>query len=201
MSADDRFDELGKTLAASTSRRKFLKVAAAAAAGAVLSVVRVPEAAASHNRRCRESGFNCSSNAQCCTHFCDPGFHCACAVVCPGATNGVTTDCCEPGDICCGGQCFSHQETLCSGGQVFNTATCKCENVTVPCGGCKTGEVCCGAGTTSEACCKVSDLTTGQCCPAGSPNPCGRALAQPCNNNNQCCSNRCTGTAGARVCT
>jgi hypothetical protein len=188
MSADDRFDELGKALAASTSRRRFLQVGAAAAAAAVLSLVRAPEAAASHNNRCREEFDRCRSNAECCTHFCNSG-HCACAVVCANATTGtgaVTTGCCAPGDVCCGGRCLKPSETLCSGGQVFNTATCRCENVTVPCGGCKTGEVCCNAGTTSEACCKA-----GECCPAGSTNTCGLATGLPCNNNNQCCSGSC----------
>jgi hypothetical protein len=178
MSADDRFDELSKTLAASTSRRRFLKVAAAAAAAGVLSVVGAPEAAASHRKSCRESGDNCRSDAECCTHFCGSG-HCACAVNCPGATTGtgaITTECCAPGDVCCGGKCLKQSQTLCSGGKVFNTATCQCEEpagTTVPCGttACRAGEICCR----NTVCCPTS---TPVCCPTGMPR-CRTALTGP----------------------
>ena len=183
MSADDRFDELGKTLAASTSRRKFLKVAAAAAAAGVLSAVRAPSAAASHNRRCREGDANCTSDAECCTHFCSE-FHCACAVPCAGVTTGkpsggVTTDCCAPGDVCCPGggsvpaQCVNASKTLCPTGQSFSSTTCKCE---APCTRtcelpfvldpatctcvCATTPVTCGSPAVTCACGEI-------CCPAG----------------------------------
>jgi hypothetical protein len=201
MSADDRFDELGKTLAASTSRRKFLKVAAAAAAGAVLSAVRVPEAAASHKNRCREDGDNCRSNAECCTHFCNSG-HCACAVVCLNATTGtgaVTTGCCAPGDVCCGGRCLKQSETLCPSGQTFSTTTCRCETIcTRTCDAplvldptsctcvCPAAQQC---GT--NRCC---DPAAGQvCCAATTPNPgeCRRPTNAICSSGNQCCSGVC----------
>jgi hypothetical protein len=218
MSADDRFDELGKALAESTSRRKFLKVAAAAAAGAVLSVVRAPEAAASHNRRCREPGANCSSNAECCTHFCGSDFHCACAVPCPGVTTGkpsggVTTDCCAPGDVCCPGnggtvpaQCIAASKTLCPSGQTFSSTTCRCEAictrtcteplvldpVTCTC-------VCPPAQICGTNCC---DPTAGQvCCTTGpGTGQCRRPTGAPCGSNNQCCSGSCPGTGPNRVC-
>ncbi len=185
MSADDRFDELGKALAASTSRRRFLKVAAAAAAGAVLSVVRAPEAAASHNRKCRDLDQNCTSDAECCTHFCS-NFHCACATVCPGATKGtVTTECCAPGDVCCPGggttngttvqaQCVEASKTLCPTGQTFSSSTCKCEtlctkictaplvlNTTTCTCECPTAQVC------GNSCCNVGQ----KCCPATGTKP------------------------------
>ena len=189
MSADDRFDELGKSLAASTSRRKFLKVAAAAAAAGVLSAVRAPSAAASHNRRCREAGANCTSNAECCTHFCGSDFHCACAVPCPGVSKGaIDTDCCAPGDVCCPGggtvpaQCVSASKTLCPTGQSFSSSTCKCETVAAPCTKtctaplvlnpatcqceCPTAQVC------GSACCKVGEV----CCPANAPKNAGKCV-------------------------
>jgi hypothetical protein len=140
MSADYRFDELSKTLAASTSRRRFLKVAAAAAAAGVLSLVRAPEAGANHNHKCRGEDQRCRSNAECCTHFCMEG-HCACATPCPGATQGtVTTECCAPGDLCCPGtgtggvgpRCVKVAATICPTGQSFSNATCKCETVAAP---------------------------------------------------------------------
>jgi hypothetical protein len=192
MSTDDRFDELGKALATSTSRRTFLKVAVAAAAGAVLSVVRVPEAAASHNRKCRAPGQNCTSDAQCCTHFCGPDFHCACAVACPGATNGVTTDCCAPGDACCGGRCISFSETFCSGGQIFNTNTCRCEcpSGSPLCSGrcCASGQICCGnrcvAGPNSCASNQVFNFTTCRC-ECRSDRRCG---SNCCNAGEVCCT-------------
>jgi hypothetical protein len=225
MSADDRFDELGKALAASTSRRKFLKVAAAAAAGAVLSVVRAPEAAASHNRRCREPGANCSSNAECCTHFCDPNFHCACAVPCAGVTKGaVDTDCCAPGDVCCPGngsnvpaQCVNASKTLCPTGQSFSSTTCKCEapctktctaplvlNTTTCQCECPTAQVCgsscCGAG---QVCCGTTCCEVGAvCCATGTARQgqCGRLTGDRCGSNNQCCSNQCTGIGSNKFC-
>ena len=181
MSADDRFDELGKTLAASTSRRRFLKVAAAAAAGAVLSVVGAPEAAA---RKCRDFGQNCRSNAECCTRFCDPTFKCAC----PSNTE------------LCGGQCVA---TTCSGGLTFDPTTCKCEclapKVLCESGLCVTPTTCtqpgavfdpatceckCPSGTTG---CNVTGgvnvcCTTGKCCGGtmGRPRVCCGAM-QTCN--------------------
>jgi hypothetical protein len=217
MSADDRFDELGKALAASTSRRKFLKVAAAAAAGAVLSMVRTPEAEATHNRRCRQPGANCTSNAQCCTHFCDPGFHCACAVTCTGVSavtgGGVGTDCCEPGDVCCPGngttvgpQCIASSDTLCPSGQTFSSTTCKCETIctrtcTAPLVLDPTSCTCvcppaqqCGTNN----CC---DPTAGQvCCTGPNAGQCRRPTGAPCGSNNQCCSGSCPGTGPNRVC-
>ena len=187
MSADS-FDQLSKALATSTSRRRFFKVAAAAAAGAVLSAVRAPEAAASHNRRCREPGANCTSNAECCTHFCGSDFHCACAVPCAGVTKGeVATDCCAPGDVCCPGggtvpaQCVAASKTLCPTGQSFSSTTCKCETVAAPCTRtctppevldtttctcvCPTPLVTCGAVTCAcgEICCPAGTRQAGKC--------------------------------------
>jgi hypothetical protein len=172
MSADDRFDELGKALAASTSRRRFLKVAAAAAAAGVLSAVRAPSATASHNRRCREPGANCTSNAECCTHFCGSDFHCACAVPCPGVDKfEVDTDCCAPGDVCCPGgdtvpaQCVSASQTLCPTGKSFSSSTCKCETVAAPVacpgGNCRMNPTMCN--TVTGCVCTPESTTVSRC--------------------------------------
>ena len=161
MSDDYRFDELGKALAASTSRSKFLKIAAAAAAGAVLSVVGAPEAAA---RRCRDFGRSCRSNAECCTRFCDPTFKCAC----PSNTE------------LCGGQCVA---TTCSGGLTFDPTTCKCE--------CLAPKVLCNSGlcVTPTNCTggRVFSPTTCQCdCPAGTGG-CNTAAGNVCCPTGKCC--------------
>jgi hypothetical protein len=178
MSDDYRFDQLGKALAASTSRRRFLKVAAAAAAGAVLSVVRAPEAAASHNHKCRGEDQRCRSNAECCTHFCMEG-HCACATPClgvpgTGGTGGVTTNCCEPGDVCCPGtgttggvgpRCVKVQALICPTGQSFSNTTCKCETVAppvaCPSGNCRPTPTMCAA--VSGCVCTPETATVSRC--------------------------------------
>jgi TAT (twin-arginine translocation) pathway signal sequence len=147
MSDDYRFDELGKALAASTSRRKFLKVAAAAAAGAVLSVVGAPEAAA---RQCRDIGKNCRSNAECCTRFCGPNFTCGCPT----------------GTELCGGQCIPN----CTGGRVCNplTGQCACPALQTGCNTaagnicCPTGK-CCGTGGTRVCCTNLQNCVMGVC--------------------------------------
>ena len=166
-----KFDRITRALAIGADRRAVLKGLAGSALGGALALVGAGARAAP---RCRQTDEPCQSHAQCCTQFCpNTTFRCTCPVPCPGATNGPTNNCCLGAQTCCGGQCCggdrvcctpagtTNQQcvsSLCSGGQVFDAATCKCVTVGGGGGACPAPRVQCGT-----ACCQTGEI----CCPPG----------------------------------
>jgi hypothetical protein len=146
--SDDRFDELSKALATTTSRRQALKILAATAAGGAFSLFGAREARAIG--RCRRVGQPCRQDYECCDFFCNPARgRCECPPS-PAAHLCAKTRRCI----------FCNPET-----STFDpaTCTCVCNEGTTPCNGqcCGEGEECC-RGTFFSQCCP-----TGQCCPSG----------------------------------
>ncbi len=99
--SDDRFDELSKALARTTTRRQALKVVGATALAGGLSLVGARRAGA--QGRCKKNGAPCRTDYECCSFFCPPGTgRCACppdAQICPKRPGRPTERCvfCEPG--------------------------------------------------------------------------------------------------------
>jgi hypothetical protein len=161
---DLKFDEATKLLSTTTSRRQALKLMMTTGAGGVLALVGAGGAGAIAPGRCRKNGTTCRQNIECCSEYCDPAtLQCACT---PGAEVCPSTGACVP---------------ACTGTQVFNTQTCKCE---CPSGTTACGDTCC---TSTQTC------TSGTCC----QNP------TSCFDQNDCCPNYfCSGltTKGVGVC-
>jgi hypothetical protein len=132
---DLRFDDLTKAMSTTTSRRQALKLLATTGAGGMLALVGAGGAHAIAPGRCRKNGTVCRQNIECCSEFCDPAtLRCACT---PGAEVCPSTGSCVP---------------ACTGTQVFNTTTCRCE--------CPTGTTACG----STCCTSTQACTSGVCC-------------------------------------
>lgn len=176
---EQRFEELSKKLATSVSRRQAVRILGATALGGVASLAGARGAWA---RQCRGAGDNCRSNAECCTRFCDPTFHCACPqgfVVC----QDECIPACPPGQLpnptTC--QCECSPAVVCSPPRVPNASTCQCE--------CPAGSTACG----QTACCAPDQICqNGTCsfCPPGET-PCGSA----------CCGSGYVCDAGSGTCT
>lgn len=207
--SQQRFDDLARSLAENGhSRRGLLKVGlgfvGAAAAGVLPGVARA-------------GGGNSSCVDFCKSVFPDGGSdygHCVadaahgeglCFTCGPKAppSHGPLCDtvCCAGTEVCCNHQCTS---ATCTGGHVFNTATCRCEcpaTAPVECGGtcqapcappfvldtttcacvCPTGTVACGTGCVTPCSAPfVLDPTTCTCvCPAGTEQ-CNDQCVPPC---------------------
>jgi hypothetical protein len=155
---DTQFDQLSKTLAQATSRRQALKLFAASGVGGAFALFGAEGAGAVG--RCKQGGYKCRQNSECCSGFCDPSTS-ACA--------------CPAGQVeCANGRCLS-----CSGARFANAATCTCDCAvgTTPCGTsacCPSGTPCCDAGTFEQCCaapntCSACPGTPGVslCCPPG----------------------------------
>jgi hypothetical protein len=156
--SDERFDELSKALAATTTRRQALKILAATAAGGALSLFGARGAAGAQPGRCRRVGAICRQNYECCDFYCDSSTgRCACP---PGAGFHLCT---KRGQRRC---VFCNPST-----QSFNPDTCQCECLpgTVPCGEdcCQTAEQCCSSGFYGAFCCPPGVA----CCPDGTHCP------------------------------
>ena len=93
----DRFDDLTRALASTTSRRTVLKTLAGSAAGGLLALLGVHEAAADDT--CKPTGKKCRKGAQCCSGNCEAG---VCAPAC--TPSGLQQLCSSP-EECCSGFC------------------------------------------------------------------------------------------------
>jgi CXCXC repeat len=164
---DLKFDEMTKAMSETTSRRQALKLLVTSGAGGMLALVGAGGAQAIAPGRCRKNGTVCRQHIECCSEFCDPAtLQCACtpgAEVCPG------TGACVP---------------ACTGTQVFNPETCRCE---CPAGTTPCGSTCCTSTQTctSGVCCQnpTTCSQTSDCCPESFCNrgPKGElGVCQPC---------------------
>ena len=147
----NRFDDLTRTLATTTTRRGFLKTLAGGAAGGLLALLGVGEAAADD---CKRNGKACKKDKQCCSGNCAGGF---CAPLCPP---------CDACSTCSGGICVSR----CGSGQdCLSNGTCATPcNTNADCPGCTacapdvSGVSYCGNDTSTFTIC-----TTDSTCPSG----------------------------------
>jgi hypothetical protein len=107
----NRFDDLTRTLATTTSRRGFLKTLAGGAAGGMLALLGIGEAAA---KDCTKTGKKCKDNKECCSGLCSNGTCVSCLP--PGGTPG-----CDPEEP----ECFDSR-FCCSNAMVCDASTCTC---------------------------------------------------------------------------
>ena len=84
----DRFDDLARTLASTTSRRTVLKSLAGGAAGGLLALLGVGEAAADP-AGCKRNGQKWKEPSQCCSGTCANG---TCVVATPNSWSCFCTD-------------------------------------------------------------------------------------------------------------
>ena len=146
-----QFDDLTRTLASGTSRRRVLKGIGGAAAAGAFTLLGMKRSDAAP--RCRELGKPCQSDAQCCDRACT-NFKCACPVgstacnnVCLVDTTFLTDEgncggcgiACSAGETCCNGVCQATEtdETNCG----------TCGRVCIPGAVCAGGECFCPTGT------------------------------------------------------
>lgn len=179
---DLKFDDMTKAMSTTTSRRQALKLLVTSGAGGVLALVGAGGASAIAPGRCRKNGTVCRQNIECCSEYCDPAtLQCACT---PGAQVCPSTGACVP---------------ACTGTQVFNPQTCRCE---CPTGTTACGDTCCSSTQTctSLGCCRNPTTCTqdSQCCPdffcdnppTGGAGVCRTCVGQLCNakTGSGCCS-------------
>jgi CXCXC repeat len=147
--SDDRFDELSRALARTSTRRQAVKVVGATALAGALSLVGARESRA--QGRCKKNGSPCRSDYECCSFYCPPGTgKCACppgAQICPKRPGRPTERC-----------------VFCGQNQVLNPDTCECE--------CVEGATACGeyeCCTAEQECCSSTyyGYEIFFCCPAG----------------------------------
>jgi hypothetical protein len=188
---DRRFGELSKAAYAATSRRQALKIAGAAAAGGMMSLVSPDRAGAVG--RCKKGGYKCRENSECCSNFCNPATaSCEC---------GPGTNTCPATGIC----------VTCGPSQVFNPSTCACE---CPTGTTTCANACCPPGQVCAAgqCCinPLSCTADGDCCTGYQCSGAAKGIGtcQPCINpahcklTAECCSGFvCAPAPGGNVCT
>src|SRR3712207_109816 len=141
----NRFDDLTRALATTTTRRGFLKTLAGGAAGGLLAFLGVGEAAADDT--CKPIGKKCRKTSQCCGV--------ANATVTCNGTCGFT---CNTGFELCNGKCVA----TCTSPKKLNptTCTCECPSDTTVCGNtcCSSGRTCCNVGIPS-CCSGICDPT------------------------------------------
>jgi CXCXC repeat len=143
-----RFDEITKTLASGTSRRKMIKGLAIGALGTAFGLRRAATTGAAPS--CRALGESCRDDSSCC-----PNQHLFCDIV--GATGAHRCEC-TTGFVACGGVCVS---ISCPSGGQFDPATCGC---VCPSGTELCGDACLGACPDGQ----VRNSTTCACeCPSG----------------------------------
>jgi hypothetical protein len=169
-----RFDDLARALATSTSRRRVLR----GLAGGVLASLGAlaPAATLATHTGCRHHGKPCSRRGQCCSGRCTTAGVCRC----PSSRKPCgTTACCDPAtQHCCGGACVPLSDTCCTidadcddgdacTDNTCNTTTHTCASTNLPGGTQCTqngGRVCDGQGHCVE-CTQPSDCpdTGGTC--------------------------------------
>jgi hypothetical protein len=174
-----KFDEMTKAMSMTTSRRQALKLLVTTSAGGMLALVGAGGAKGILPGRCRNNGTVCRQHLECCSEFCDPlTLQCACS---PGAELCPSSDTCVP---------------ACTGTQVFNTETCRCE---CPTGFTECGSTCCSSAQvcTHGVCCQNPTTcdSTSDCCPdfycrnggKGGPGVCTPCLDATCSSTTGCC--------------
>jgi len=194
-----RFDELTRTLATPTSRRRTLRLLAGGALAAVTAALGVGEAGATHTG-CRHHGKSCARNKQCCSGRCAGSGVCKC----PGGTTRCgTTACCAAGESCQNGTCVAACVGDCTGKDCGdNGCGVSCGECTAPatCGGGGTPGICGGGGCTATSC------TGGRVCqPDGScacpPDKQHVAPQQFCDDTcRECCTDNDCGGFNGMVC-
>jgi hypothetical protein len=161
----ERFDDLTRALATTTSRRQFLKTLAGSAAGGLLALLGIGEAAADDT--CKPIGKKCRKNAQCCSGNCaegkcapckDPGVACSsdsecCSGACCLTASGEKFCCDRPDGICCPP---GSDALCCSAGQVC------CHDASITC--CPAGTTCCPFLSPVPCCAPGGDCATGDGC-------------------------------------
>ena len=113
-----RFDEMARTLASGASRRRVLK----GLAGGALAFTGL-RPGPTEARKCRQSGKNCRSHADCCSEFCDTTtYECAPAPPATGFCQPQITGCpcfiASTGAICTSPDCAGFGACL--------VTTCRC---------------------------------------------------------------------------
>jgi hypothetical protein len=174
----ERFDDLTRALATSTSRRQFLKTLAGGAAGGLLALLGIGEAAADDT--CKPNGKKCRKNAQCCSNNCVSG---TCAA-CPSGQRLCNGSCIPQNDCCTNADCASDQ--ICQNGTCVTPCTAN-------------GGICGGDGD----CCS-GNCSNGFCCDPGQVGLSNGSCATPCSSTADCsCSARSScqqDTSGVRYC-
>lgn len=137
-----RFDDFTRALAATNSRRHFLKTFTGGAAGGLLALL--GKGTADAKPTCKPNGHGCGTNKQCCSGYCDQTTStCACS---PGTTqlcNGTcATDCsttgCPNGYTCVQDEAVGH--FYCAQGGATQTCSSDCD--------CPIGQMCINATPT-----------------------------------------------------
>ena len=158
-----RFDDLAKTLAATSSRRQAAKTLLAAAAGGALALLGRRDAGATRQAGCTGYGRVCA-NGGCCTTrgatcFCYPNGHCRCLCP-PGAPYDPAANACR----CTANADCDDRGNACTV-DVCGPESRQCFHYPIPgCTRCRTDGDCAGG-----ICCH------GRCCPAG--NGCGVSVS------------------------
>src|SRR3954470_2381480 len=115
----ESFDELSRSVAQGVPRRRLLRMAGVAVAGAAAATVMRPvKAEASCPVSCDKGGPHCGPGANGC---CEPGWACsdpANICCCPKGTTPCGTSCCNAGVACLN----------------RSTGLCGCQKGTTPCG-------------------------------------------------------------------
>jgi hypothetical protein len=70
---NDKFDDLAKGLARSTTRRQALKKFGVGLAGMTLACLGLESTAKADTKNCRPPGSKCTNNNQCCSRSCGKG--------------------------------------------------------------------------------------------------------------------------------
>ncbi len=158
----DRFDDLARTLASTTSRRTVLKTLAGSAAGGLLALLGVGEVAADDT--CKPAGKKCNKHAQCCSGNC---VNDTCAA-CPSGSK-LCNGRCIPQSHCCGGGDCAYGQT-CENGVCLTPlfrGLCVCNDSSTHTLSCKDDL---GCSSDSSACRDICDsnragMATYECVP------------------------------------
>jgi hypothetical protein len=178
--ADDALDDLAKSFAGATSRRELLRRGAAGLAGAVLAGL-VPGFARADPRpnKCKDLGFKCLTNVECCSNFCevDPAH--------PQGGKGGKVCSCPSTQIACNNKCVAacHPANDPCKISACNPATGQCVVANAPNGtACDTGNLCTADTCQNGACAQGNDVVT-PVCPALDPTdpdtPCRSNVCNP----------------------
>jgi hypothetical protein len=107
----ERFDDLTRTLATTTTRRQALKLLGGSLAGGLLAFLGVGEAGANGDTDCKQNGKTCKKDRQCCSGSCVNGVCSSCILNTPPFTPPTAT--CSSDNQCCGtGSCCQFDEEL-----------------------------------------------------------------------------------------
>jgi hypothetical protein len=143
----DRFDQLSRTIATTSTRRQLLRgLILGATATAIAGISPVTAEAKPPPPKCLPAGSGCRMNSKCCTGVCCGG---VCCVAGQGCLNGqccapaaaCPSFCCPTGQTCCSGNCVTLgiNDQNCGGCGI----TCRSDQI------CSAGKcICDGAGLT-----------------------------------------------------